>query len=246
MPVIHLQVCAGFCNRVRALVSGICLAEDLQLPLYIHWFPKSPDCKCDIRDVLDINSLPNFVKLATEDIYQPTMLKQRKEWDTYYAAWDKQSDIYLKSYCVFYKNTNWRLYLSQLRPSNFVSQLLVSRTASVPWASAIGVHIRRTDHKQAIQGSPLESFLKKMRENTEAFYVIATDDKNIRDQLQLEFGTRCVFPSLLLGRNTEEAMVNGVTDFFALTKCTEIWGSYSSSFSEISAWYGNKKLTIIK
>jgi hypothetical protein len=122
---------------------------------------------------------------------------------------------------------------------------LERRTANTPWKAAIGVHIRRGDNKKSIEGSPLPCFQTKMREHPDAFFVIATDDMKVRKELETEFGNRCVFPASVLTRKTEEGMIHGVADFFALTKCSELWGSYWSSFTDIAALYGNLHVELV-
>ena len=239
MPTLHLQVCAGFANRVRALVSGICLAEDLQIPLVIHWFPMSPECACRFQSVLDPESLPKTVKIVPEDTYMAKEVLSREDWDVYYNKWDAKSDIYIKSYGIFYTNSHWNDHLRSIRPSSLVKQHLNRRCASVPWERAMGIHIRRGDNKKSIEGSPLSAFRQKMRNDMNSFFVVCTDDAATKEALMVEFGDRCVFPATVLSRKTEEGMIQGVADFFALTKCTHIWGSVHSSFTEIAGRYGN-------
>jgi hypothetical protein len=244
MPTLHLQVCAGFANRLRALISGLCFAEDYRLKLVIHWFPMSPECACRFQSVLDPESLPKTVKIVTDDLYMANEVLSQEDVKKAYATWDETSDLNWKSYGIFYTNANWTTHLRALRPSRFVKELLDRRCAQLDWTNTIGVHIRRGDNKKSIEGSPLENFLQKMRSNSDAVYVVATDDQNVREELTLEFGGRCVFPAGVLSRKTEDGMVNGVADFFALAKTTEIWGSYWSSFSDIAARYGSVHLTI--
>lgn len=245
MPTLHLQVCAGFANRVRSMVSGICFAEEYGLQLVIHWFPKSPECACRFATVIDPESLPKTVKVAPEDLFQANEVLSRDICERLTNFWDKKSDLYWKSHGVFYSNENWEKHLRNLRPSPQVKEFLQRRCRGVDWFTAVGVHIRRTDNKKSIEGSPLEGFLMKMRETPQAFFVVATDDKEVKETIEQEFLGRCLFPALVLSRRTEEGMMQGVADFFAISKCTQILGSTASSFSEIAAKYGNIKLSII-
>ena len=205
----------------------------------------SPECACRFGAVLDAETLPKTCKVVPEDLYQAVEVQNRETWDLIYRRWDQTSDLYLKSYAKFYTNEKWETHFRALKPTRLVKEFLERRCAIVPWEKAIGVHIRRGDNKKSIEGSPLENFLQKMRENQEAFYVIATDDTKVKQQIVNEFGDRCVFPAITLSRKTEEGMIHGVADFFALTKCTELWGSYWSSFSEMASVYGNIALTIV-
>ena len=102
MPTLHLQVCAGFANRVRAMVSGICLAETLNMPLVVHWFPKSPECACRFSSVLDPESLPKTVKIVPEDIYQAYDVQTLDDWNRVNFNWDKKSDLFMKSHGIFF------------------------------------------------------------------------------------------------------------------------------------------------
>ena len=85
----------------------------------------------------------------------------------------------------------------------------------------------------------MASFRQKMRNEKGAFFVVCTDDAVTKETLMVEFGDQCIFPATVLSRKTEEGMIHGVTDFFALAKCSKIWGSVASSFTEMAARYGN-------
>lgn len=245
MPTLHLQVCAGFANRLRALVSGICFAQAHEMILVIHWFPRSPECACRFASVLDPETLPKTVKVVPEDIYMAQEVLSQEECMRAYLAWDKKSDLHWKSYGIFYSDETWTSHLQAIQPSRLVKEFLDRRCSSVDWAKAIGVHIRRTDNKKSIANSPLERFYQKMAEDTTSTYVVATDEPKVREELIAKFGNRCLFPAAVLSRKTEEGMVHGVADFFALANCKEIWGSYASSFSEIAARYGDIDLTVV-
>lgn len=244
MPALHLQLCAGFANRIRALVSGICFAEDNNLSLVLHWFPQSPECYCRFSSVLDPESLPKTVKVVPEDLYMPKQVLSFEDCKEQLAGWDRKTDFVWKSYSVFYKNRNWETHLQNLKPSPLVKEFLQKRCSTVDWTNAIGIHIRRTDNKKSIEVSPLDSFLRRMRSLPDSFFVVATDDIIVRHKIQEEFPGRCVFPAQVLSRRTEEGMIQGVADLFALSKCSKIIGSYWSSFSEIAAKYGAIPLEI--
>lgn len=244
MAILHLQLCAGFANRLRALVSGLCVAEDYGLRLVIHWFPLSSECACRFSAVLDPESLPKPVKVVPEDLYQAKEVLSRDDWETVYGGWDQKSDLYIKSYGIFYSNDSWDTQLRRIKPSRLVKDFLDRRCSAVEWDNAIGIHIRRTDNQKSIAASPVEGFFQKMRDEKDAYFVVATDDKEVRKRIELEFGTRCIFPALVLSRKTEESMIQGVADFFALSKCSKIIGSAHSSFSEIAARYSGVVLYV--
>ena len=216
------------------------------MPLVIHWFPRSPECACRFQSVFDPESLPKTVKVVPEDLWTSQSVQSPEEWETVYTSWDKQSDLNIKSHGVFYKSERFETHLRALQPSSVVRDLLKQRTANVPWETAVGVHIRRTDNTRAIEGSPTELFLRSMRDLPTTFFVVATDDKDLREQIAKEFQGRCLFPALVLSRRSEQGMIHSAVDFFALSKCTKILGSYYSSFGDFASRYGQIPLTIVK
>jgi hypothetical protein len=177
-------------------------------------------------------------------LYQANEVLSREDWDRVYFNWDQTSDLYIKSYGIFYSNDSWDVQLRKLKPSRQVKEFVDRRCATVDWTKTVGVHIRRTDNKKSILASPVEGFLQKMREEDDCTFLLATDDKEVRNTIELEFGPRCIVPAIVLSRKTEEAMIQGVADFFALSKCSKIIGSAHSSFSEIAARYGGVVLYV--
>ena len=245
MPTLHLQVCAGFANRIRALVSGICAAEHLGLPLVIHWPSSGPECAAKAHRLLDAESLPKTVKVVGQELYNPREVLNREEWDTILAGWDKTRDLNLKSYGIFYSNETYEDHLRRLKPSSFVKELLSRRTASLDWSTAVGVHIRRTDNWRSILGSPLESFVERLKAEEASLFVVATDDSEVRTLLVSMFGPKVLFPATVLSRMTEEGMIHAVTDFFAVSNCSKLLGSIGSSFSEMAALHGSIPLELV-
>ena len=195
--------------------------------------------------MVDPESLPKTVKIVPEDIYKATEVLTPQDWAREDYHWDKTSDISIKSHGIFFYNDRYDFHLRNLKPSPLVKEYLNRRCSQIDWTNAIGVHIRRGDHKKAIANSPLESFLTKMRLKPEAFFVVATDNTKVKETIEQEFLGRCFFPAITLTRRTEEGMIQGVADFFALSKCSCIWGSYYSSFSEIASRYGAIELSIV-
>lgn len=114
----------------------------------------------------------------------------------------------------------------------------------------VGIHIRRTDHRPATEGSTTENFIRRMSEIAEAdpetkFYV-ATDDWNEQKRLMDVFGDRILTnPEKVLTRSSREGMEDAVIDTLCLSQTEYILGSYASIFSRFSAEYGGIRLEIV-
>ena len=110
-------------------------------------------------------------------------------------------------------------------------------------SNTIGIHIRRTDNIESIRQSPLELFIEKMKKEIEqdphvCFY-LASDDKTVKEKLQLLFPNHIITSSGNTLRNNLEGMKFAVTELFCLSKTNKIIGSHYSSYSHVAAQLGN-------
>jgi hypothetical protein len=105
---------------------------------------------------------------------------------------------------------------------------------------AVGVHVRRTDHAEAMRRSPLEAFLAALRKEREAdpatTFFVATDDPEVLARIKAEHGTavRHTAPRSL-DRNQAEAIEDALVDLYCLASCRALIGSAQSTFSR-TAW----------
>lgn len=114
----------------------------------------------------------------------------------------------------------------------------------------VGIHIRRTDHRPATEGSSTDSFIHRMNqiveEHPEMKFYVATDDWNEQYKLTQLFGERILTNSeKVLTRSSREGMEDAVVDTICLSQTEYILGSYASIFSKFSAEYGGIRLEIV-
>jgi len=241
-PPIYLRACAGFANRLRATVSGICAAEDAGRPIQISW-PYEPTFAGSFTDFFDLaaSHLPEWVSFG-EVMNSPqaeALCLTAEEWR---IQSQKPGPTYIKSYAQFYTTPRFEFWLRSLKPKQeFVGRVdkLFADLATPP----IGVHIRRTDHWKAIKESPIGAFVRKMDEYPPGtMFFIATDSDDERVVLRQKYSGRVLTGSTILVRNMRAGTEGAFADFLALSRCTEIVGSSGSSFSEMAAAYGGVPL----
>ena len=245
MEPIHLQVCAGLANRLRALVSGICFAEDLKRPRVLHWPPIEPSCCAHFEALFDPSSLPPFVTVVPEYPERQRLTQCLSQEDLDKLKEKEGQGVYnLKSYGWFHRSDpeRWLKHLRALKPSQYIEE----RLSNLSFDDTLGVHIRRGDNEKSIQGSPLSVFLDLLAVNPSPKFLVATDDADVRAIFQKHFPQKCVFVANVLARNTEQGMIEAAIDFFALSRCEKILGSVYSSFSDIAALYGKAELILAK
>ena len=242
MSELHLQVLAGLANRIRAMISGICLAEDLGIKCIVHWSIDHA-CGAPFESLFNPASLPDFVSVTHLPLLKAYQCLSIDDMEHVKKVWDRQKPLVLKSYGHFHRSDmpRWTRYLRKLQPTEEIYKGVEARLPPFDQSRFLGVHIRRGDNLKSIEASPLQAFLKRMDED-DSFFVVATDDLWIREALKQRYTGRVWFPAKTLERHTEEGMKEAVIDFFCLTRCPSILGSFYSSFSEIAALYGGSKL----
>ena len=234
---VYLHVLAGFGNRLRALVSGICLAEDLNKKLVIIWKPNY-SCKISLPECFDMKTLPYTYNqtMPTENFMNVT-----NESDI------PSSLLTIESYSAFYKAYTPKWY-EVLRRIKFNKTINIEPLLEILNDNFIGIHIRRTDNSKSILSSPnnyfLETMKKEVETNPQAQFYLATDCQETKEIILKNFKDRIITHKFVLNRHTKEGMVNSLTDFLSLSLCSKILGSVHSSYSEMAAAYGNKVLVL--
>ena len=246
MPEFHLQVLAGLCNRLRALISGICLAEEYQIPLIVHWSVNHA-CGTVFENLFDPSSLPSFVSINPLPLIKAYHVVSDKDIDFVRKTWDKKKPLVLKSYAHFYTEdtVRWNKWFRQLKPKQEILDEVLGRLSPFVAKPLLGVHIRRTDHVHCIAQSPLQDFIERL-DKTDSFLILATDDMDVRNELEKRYKGRIFFPSQVLDRYTKIGMREALIDFLSLSRCAKILGSRGSSFSEMAAMYGGCSLEYVK
>ena len=240
---LFLRPCAGFGNRIRAIASGLCAAEDTGRKLTITWI-EEPAWSGNFYDYL--NS-PVLVVPVPRPLKGEQMCVKESEWEVIRKTPLTQS-IVIGSYAKFYEpdKERWLAHLRSLKPSEAMMVRAGIIKERMP-QKYVGVHIRRTDNTQAIRESPTSAFIEKMREFPETtHFFVASDDDRERLRLCTAFPERVHTGANILDRTSREGCREAFLDFLLLSGATEIIGSFYSSFSEMAAAYGSCPLTIIQ
>lgn len=267
---------AGLGNRMQVLASAYHLAQKYQKKLIVLWNNNS-DLAADFEDIFEPVLGAKVIPVTTDGYRTKPFLRMKSEllreklsskcsFVTEVDRWDDMSceeicrmvdegcrnagDIYLKSWKPFtpvYEDS--KITLDFLKPSEKVCQRgkeLFDRIG----ADTVGVHIRRTDHAEAIAESPIAAFFEEMqkeseRDRTLSFFV-ATDDSKVEREIVQRFGDRVFFKDhKSWGRDQADGILDACVDLWALSKCSKILGSKGSTFGMIAAKLGSKELKIV-
>jgi hypothetical protein len=250
--IVSIQPCAGLANRFRALVSAICAAKDLARPLEIEWLEEPGTCAVRFEELFDVASLPAGVAMARaapSPVPRPTheMCLSPGDWEQQkirHAA----GPIRIRSYGQFHQSdpARWLDTFRALRPLPHLDARVTALFTLAKGAPVVGVHIRRTDNRKAIEKSPTEIFYPKLDSYPPGtMFFIASDDERERVGLVSRYPGRVLLAARRLDRFSSHGGVDAFVDFLCLARCREIVGSAGSSFSEMAAAYGDKPLTVL-
>ena len=250
---LELLPVAGLANRLRAMASAICGAQDTGRPLVINWQQQHSICRGRAEQLFDLSSPP--FKLVDTGFGGPPPYPHREclsphDWKLFNER-DPSTPIYIKSYGHFHQSdpARWVEALRSIRPHPAIQQSVGNRFAeleAIAGGPLVGVHIRRTDHRKSIQLSPTGAFLERMQGYPQSIhFFLATDDPAERDLLVKAFPGRVHFGATNLNRDSEEGGVQAFADLLSLARCRQIIGSAGSSFSEIAAAYGGRPLHVV-
>lgn len=109
----------------------------------------------------------------------------------------------------------------------------------------IGMHIRRTDNKVAIENSPIFLFYNEIENelinNNDLRFFVASDDDTEILKLKQKFPNKIITFASNKQRNNYEGIKQAVIELFILSSSKKIYGTYWSSFSEMAIQLNNNK-----
>lgn len=275
--MIIVEPCAGLGNRFIALASAYHAARQTGRKMTVIWKQESV-LGAPMEELFE---LPDNVKVEEIKEYgykaglfgqiKGNFIKKRyrkkaskfMECDEIMELYNRKSTAGVKELVeanksVYIKATNpfWNIFETD-RAFDFITpkeHILKTRDEVLKKAFGkriIGVHIRRTDHIEAIENSPLELFTQKMKDEisdfADTYFYLATDDKSVEKELKEIFGYRIItFDDKSLDRNSVSGIKDAYVEMLCLAAGEKIYGSFNSTFSLMSAKFGNIPLEVVK
>jgi hypothetical protein len=165
--------------------------------------------------------------------FKESFIKEVKvQWQSTLKA---PKDLYISSFYEFYEgNAEASIFKPTLELQSQINQFTKDFDVHT-----YGLHIRRGDHKMAIERSPLSKFItiieQEITKNKELKFFLATDDASVEQKLKAKFSEKIITKPKNLSRNSTRGIQDAVLDLYILAKTQKVYGSYWSSFSEMAA-----------
>lgn len=262
----------GLANRMRAIVSGLALREQLGIrDCEIIW-PVNADLYCEFEGILEpipdvtIRNVSAYKDLFIYDVPRKKNLFVPKLLSAFNSevilsdndflsggTLDDQSQmatvttatgVTIRSGLSFYEFDD-DFYRRVIRPRPGLYEKACDRIPAD--RRCIGLHVRRSDNAQSIKFSPLSLFTERIesefKNDADVCFYLATDDNGIKTQLIGRYGSDKIICSPKRAvRNTKEGILEAMTELLTLSMCERIYGSYWSSYSEAAALLGKAEL----
>lgn len=273
--MIIIEPCAGLGNRFLGLASAYHMSRKLNEKLLVIWKKETAlGAPSDLLftlpqdvEVVQISELGykrapfaeiagNRVKkkyrklaggmLTCDDVHEMYQKGGTKAIEDYIKG---RENAYLKATNPFVELDSIEKPLDFIKPAAAITQKVEQILHNVDRENLVGIHVRRTDNRDAINNSPLSGFMDKMKreveKNPNVHFYLATDDREVENEITAEFGDRIyTFKDKSLARDDNQGIIDAYTEMLCLSRCSKIIGSFNSTYSAMAARIGGIKLEI--
>ena len=271
--MLELIPTGGLCNKMRAMDSAISFCETYNIPLKVYWIRDEKIINCQFQDLFnpipdlnlkDLDDLPfKLRKGELKNLFLPNLLKKLPNFGTAFKRFEikdfkNQGGDFKKLYdehdkhLIFYSfsrffNTEKEYQL--FKPLPLIQKMIKNETQTFD-EFTIGIHIRRTDHKIAINNSPLELFEKKIEEeltkNENVNFYLASDCVDTKKHLLAKY-KGCIQTNFEPSdRMSLQGMYRAITELYTLAATAKVYGCWGSSFSTTACSIGSIEQVILK
>jgi hypothetical protein len=269
MSEIIIKPIGGIGNRLYAIASAIELAKQTNRQLVVLWSLRwELNARFDdfwesdrflVKYVDEFNSpwrylnrffnfQEFFLKFNKKVISDNDMYLIRDEigdynFTNYFLNLDNSKSLFIESCFDFIPDKSFKLKDVFVLTESIRNELEILLSGIPTKYSAL--HVRRTDHANAIDNSPDELFFDILRRDNE-IYFLCTDDIETEIRYKKMFPGRIYTYSKIKERNSKLGIIEAVLDLYLLSMAKEINGSFNSTFSSLASEIGGVPLKIVK
>jgi hypothetical protein len=235
-----LRTQGGFSNRLRAIVSAVLWAEDMDRELVIYWPIEPGHLPCALGDLIVPESIPRVCCVHAGYLSGARQVLSVNDMGMVSQMFEHEKEIRIESYAQFHPEDTEARGLVILRQIRILPEL--DMEAERLWKNLGGcskwlaVHFCGTDHRKSLAQSLLAVFFERIdNEFKNPNILLITDENDVKGVFRDRYSGLVVTTDLSLGRRTMEEQRAGVIEWLLLQKCGAVLGSVGSSFSELAA-----------
>lgn len=253
MRNLFIRPIFGLANRLRTIASAYALAQESGRRLRVYW-TDTPDCHAKWTDILKIPAEFDVVDVNAADLDvvepcfvadNPNFFSRDRAKEFISACRSNCDDDYAhENFKPFFPNGNY----DWLKPIESV-QAEINQFKQRLGPETIGVHIRRTDNKEARFMSPTRLFKEKIAAeitaSANAKFFLATDDDSEKVDICATFPGRVFTRDNVHAREADGGIRDALIDLCLLASAKRIYGTFWSSFSREAARIGGAELIVV-
>lgn len=264
----------GLANRMRAVASAIHACRATGCPLHVVWFrdwalnARFADIfrpiKAEgmtLREALPadfvLNDRPRrrnlwmprpIQRMVYDKIIDEQQVTPLKRQGFDFNRWIGEGRNWMSCYQVF-GDVPTTLYGELFHPVDNVMQRVQAFESHFS-ENTIGMHIRRTDNREAIEKSPTQLFIdlgrREQQKNANLRIFLATDSEEVKNDMKRAFGNSLITAEAEASRSSADGLCDGLADMYTLAHTQHIYGTAGSSFSVMAAAIGQVEMTILE
>ena len=217
-----------------------------------------------INDSILYNLFLDSSFLKSKKKWQRLFFKVLKKCVSYYQVYDN-SKVYSNRFDRKYWSKNHRNVIIDtcydyflLNDGNYYSNFILlpflqNRVESIKSklnSSCFGLHVRRSDNIKSIQFSTLNLFIYiidfLIEHNSSVSFYLSTDDSDVLCMFKNKYPNYIISQNRSnYNRDTTDGVIEAAIDLYVLSNMSTIFGSFWSSFSEVSSWMNNFNLIVV-
>jgi hypothetical protein len=225
MP-LTLQVNGDIEQRIEALVSGMCWAEELGTSLEVYWWFLYPYIQCPFERCFSREKFPSWVVIRGGMVESPVVVQSEQDFV------EKGYPKVLQSKRRFYEKNSekWLWYLRLLRPSYEIQKQM----SLIPSRGSIGIYIQNCGEPPVAR--VLAHIWQHQRDVTS--FLLSADCHDSVRFLKLMFKDRLYSLNIVSKAINEKYVVDRALTFFCMSESLCILDCSRSGLMRLAAEYG--------
>ncbi len=226
MP-LTLQVNGDIEQRIEALISGMCWAEELGISLEVYWWYIYPHIQCPFERCFSKEKFPSWVVIRGGMLESPIAIQSEQDF------LEKGYPRIIQSKRRFYEKNSekWLWYLRLLRPSYEIQKQM----NLIPSKGSIGIYIQNCGEPPVAR--VLAHIWQHQRDATS--FLLSTDCHDSVRFLKLMFKDRLYSLNLVSKPFNEKYVVDRALTFFCMSESSRILDCSNSRLIKLAAEYGD-------
>ncbi len=255
----------GLANRMMCLINSMKISDVTGRELLLFW-PKDKSCNCNFKDLFENDikevskeELKEVITSKDYEIYQKDLknFKNKKGCilidSARFIAFLREEVRFRVREIPEELGEEFMIHLKKIKIKK--EFLKIAEEFSKKFnKDIIGIHIRKGDYKTLKGGIAkvsndelyIEIMNKELKENSNTNFFLATQEEETEKKFKDIFNDKIIiYPKKTKTRGDEGAVREALIEFILLSKTKKIYGTFESTFSQLTSLYGKNTFEVV-